>query len=225
MKPLWPYIVPLPIERKELNRVFQAVFGSKAALEILKKSSPGKRVYQKELILELNFLNKTIIEALKKLVSANILEQGMERHKEKGKTVWTKWYTPTFQGKWLALLLQPTANIPIDEAKKITTELFSLYIENTIKLCANYGIEPEIFKSIMNNAFLKAIEETKPKTPQKSQVMVYGSVAMDTITEVDRVPIPEETIYLSDVYDYPGGSAANVAVALRRLGILVSFVG
>ena len=153
MKAIWPYILPLPVERRKFNNVFKAVFGSKAALEVLKRSSPNKRVYQKELISELGFSNKTVIGALKKLVLAGILEEGMERRGENGKTVWTKWYMPTFQGKWLALLLQPTENLSRDEAREIVTELFTLYMKHIAKLCADYGIEPEIFKSAMNKAF------------------------------------------------------------------------
>ena len=153
MNTLWPYILPLPVERRKFNSVFQAVFRSKAALEVLKRASPNKRIYQKELISELGFSNKTVIEALKKLVSTGILEEGMERRKENGKTVWIKWYMPTFQGKWLVLLLQPIENISLDEAKEIVIELFTLYMKHMAKLCADYGIEPEIFRLKMNEAF------------------------------------------------------------------------
>jgi len=222
---LWPYILPLPVERKEFNRVFQAVFGSKAALEVLKRSSPNRRVYQKELISELGFSNKTVIEALKKLVSAGVLEQGMERRREKGKTVWEKWYIPTFQGKWLTLLLRAPESLPRSEAREIVTELFMMYMEHIIKLCEDYNIEPRIFESTMNKAFLKMMEGTKLKATYKSRVIVYGSAAVDTIAVADKLPKADETLYISDVQDYPGGSAANVAVALRRLGVTVSFIG
>lgn len=225
MKPTWPYILPLPVGRKERDRVFQAVFGSKAALEIVKKISPNKRVYQKNLVSELTFSNKTIIEALKKLVSAGILEQGMERRKEEGKAVWTKWYTPTFQGKWLALLLQSPAKISRNESREIIMELSAMYMENIIKLCTDYSIEPTIFESMMNKVLLRMLDETKLRTSSKSRVIVYGSVAMDTIAVTDKLPQKDEVLYISDVQDYPGGSAANVAVALSRLGVPVSFVG
>lgn len=213
------------MEREELNRVFQAVFGSKAALEILKRSAPNKKVYQKELILELGFSNKTVIEALKKLVSTGVLEQGMEKRKEKNTTVWAKWYTPTFQGKWLTLLLQSPTRIPREEAGKIVTELFMMYMENMIKLYSNYDLEPAVFESMMNRAFLKIVDETRRKARHKNQVMVYGSAAVDTIAVVDRLPELDETLYVLDVQDYPGGSAANIAVALSRLGVSVGFVG
>lgn len=191
----------------------------------MKKISPNRRIYQKNLITELDFSNKTIIEALKKLVSAGILEQGMERHKEKGKAVWTKWYTPTFQGKWLALLLQSQTKISKDEAREIIMELFSMYMENIVKLCTDYNIEPTIFESMTNKALLRMLDETKLRTAGRSRVAVYGSAAVDTIAATDRLPQKDESLYIGDVEDCPGGSAANVAIALRRLGIPVSFAG
>jgi len=222
---LWPYILPLPTERGALNQVFKSVFGSKAALEILKKSSPNKRIYQKDLIVELSFSNKTIIKVLQKLVLAGVLEQGMERRKEKGKTVWTKWYTPTFQGKWITLLLQSPENLPKIEAKKIITELFMMYIENITTLCQHYNIESEIFESTINKAFIKIAEGSNPEASAKSDVLVYGTSAIDTIIRVNTLPKIGETLYLSDVQMFSGGSASNVAVGVRRLGIPVSFSG
>jgi len=201
------------------------VFGSKAALEILKKSSPNKRIYQKDLIVELSFSNKTIIKVLQKLVLAGVLEQGMERRKEKGKTVWTKWYTPTFQGKWITLLLQSPENLPKIEAKKIITELFMMYIENITTLCQHYNIESEIFESTINKAFIKIAEGSNPEASAKSDVLVYGTSAIDTIIRVNTLPKIGETLYLSDVQMFSGGSASNVAVGVRRLGIPVSFSG
>jgi len=56
-------------------------------------------------------------------------------------------------------------------------------------------------------------------------VVVYGSTALDTIAVTEKLPQKDETLYISDVQDYPGGSAANVAVALKRLRVPVSFVG
>jgi predicted transcriptional regulator len=161
LKALWPYILPLPIKKRELDRVFQAVFRSKAALSILKKASPNKRIYQRELISKLDYSNKTIIKSLKKLVSAGLLEQGMEKREEKGRTVWIKWYTPTFQGKWFVLLFQPQTRISQDQAQEIITELFKMYMENIIKLCTDYDIETTVFESTMNKTLIKMSKKGK----------------------------------------------------------------
>ena len=225
MKILWPYILPLPVKREELNRVFQTVFGTRAALEILKRTSPNQKMYQKELISELGFSNKTIIEALKRLVSAGVLEQGMEKREVKQHTLWVKWYMPTVQGKWLALLLQSPASLTPEEARKIIVELFMLYLENILKLGANYNIELDFFESKMHEAALKMVQEATFKKDSSSRVIVFGSAAMDTTIVDELTPGTDEIRYISDVQEYPGGSAANTSIALRRLGIAVSFVG
>jgi len=82
-----------------------------------------------------------------------------------------------------------------------------------------------VFKSTIDKALLEMLEVTKPKAPYKNRVIVYGSAAVDTIAVIDELPETDEIHYLSDVQDYPGGSAANVAIALRRLGVHVSFIG
>ncbi|MDQ1280869.1 MAG: PfkB protein [Thermoproteota archaeon] len=225
MKNLWPYVLPLPLERRELDRILQAVFDSKATLEVLKKTSPDKRTYQKKLISELRFSNKTVIEALKKLVATGVLKQGMEKKKEKGKTIWKKWYTPTFQGKWLVLLLQSPETVTKDIGKEIVSELFKIYIDSLAKLCVEYELDSQVFETMMNKAFLKVIEEPKYKSSRKSKVIVYGSSAVDTMVTIDRLPKKDESVYFSNVQNLPGGSASNVAIALRRLGVPVSFVG
>jgi len=42
-----------------------------------------------------------------------------------------------------------------------------MYIENVVKLCADYNIEPIIFESMMNKALLRMLEETKLKLLEK----------------------------------------------------------
>ena len=190
-----------------------------------KGASPDERIYQRELISGLGFSNKTIIEALKRLVSAGILEQGMEKRSEKGKTIWTKWYEPTFQGKWLTLLLKPPANVSHEVAREVIVELFKMYMENVVKLSADYEIEPTIFEATMNKVFLQVLEKGTTPATDKSRVAVYGSAAVDTIVVTCEDSDANGAQYPSDVHVHPGGSGVNVSVALRRLGIPVSFVG
>lgn len=226
MEKFWPYVLPLPIEPTKHEAVLHAVFGSKVALEILKRASPGRKMYQKDLIKESKFSNKTVIENLKKLVSIGVLAQGMERVKVHGRATWTKWYTLTFLGKWIACLLLSPKSIPREDAEAIIKELFRIYADNVVKLCFDYGISCEAFKSAVEDAYLKKRLEEKEAAPSKcSRVVVWGSAALDMIAYVDKVPKPDEAIYVEDVAEFPGGSGANVAVALSRLGVSASFVG
>lgn len=60
---------------------------------------------------------------------------------------------------------------------------------------------------------------------EREGILVVGSVNMDLVMQVPRVPKAGETL-LGEHYSYvPGGKGANQAVAAARLGVPVRFVG
>lgn len=56
-------------------------------------------------------------------------------------------------------------------------------------------------------------------------VLVIGSINMDVVTPLRRLPDPGETIHVQDVSLVPGGKGVNAAVAAARLGARVRMVG
>lgn len=58
-----------------------------------------------------------------------------------------------------------------------------------------------------------------------SDVVVVGSLNMDTVVSLERLPEPGETVHGLDLQKFPGGKGANQATALARLGDKVSMVG
>jgi ribokinase len=61
-----------------------------------------------------------------------------------------------------------------------------------------------------------------------SRIAVVGSVNLDLVARVSRLPAPGETLAASGLTRVPGGKGANQALAARRLGaevILVAAVG
>lgn len=56
-------------------------------------------------------------------------------------------------------------------------------------------------------------------------VIVFGSINMDLVLQVPRLPIPGETISGFCFFTAPGGKGANQAVATARLGIHTALVG
>src|SRR4030043_243754 len=103
---LHPYVVFLPSEEKD--KILSAIFGSKAAVDLLRfslKQGISKNIYQKDLFKKLNYSNKTIIENLKSLTKLGVLNEDMEKNEREGRIIWVKAYQLTDAGKWFALLL------------------------------------------------------------------------------------------------------------------------
>ncbi|MDQ3930329.1 MAG: ribokinase [Chloroflexota bacterium] len=57
------------------------------------------------------------------------------------------------------------------------------------------------------------------------RVVVLGSLNMDLVVRVSRLPLPGETITGHSFAQVPGGKGANQATALGRLGAFVQMVG
>lgn len=127
---LHPYVVFLPSEQK--TKILSAIFGSKAAVDILKFSlSQGisNKIYQKDLIRKLAYSNKTIIETLKSLTNLEVLREDMEKIKKEGRIVWVKAYQLSDLGKWFALLLAEEKDLSEKEKAEILQNLFRTYIK------------------------------------------------------------------------------------------------
>ncbi|WP_059173710.1 ribokinase [Bacillus sp. FJAT-27445] len=59
----------------------------------------------------------------------------------------------------------------------------------------------------------------------KKKITVIGSINMDLVTKVSRIPKVGETVTGEAFYTIPGGKGANQAVAAARLGADVSMIG
>ena len=146
---VWHYILPFPFEDEE-RRLIWSVLQSKVGKSLLMNMKLDGRTYQKDLINETVYSNKSIIEYLKRMVSADILEQGIEHATTGKRKVRIKWYTPTKLGRWFILFLKPTEEIPPELVRKTIEEIFHVYVSSIVELCENFGIDIEVFRKILN---------------------------------------------------------------------------
>ncbi|HPC35361.1 MAG TPA: ribokinase [Candidatus Marinimicrobia bacterium] len=59
----------------------------------------------------------------------------------------------------------------------------------------------------------------------KNSVIIVGSANMDMMVQVDKYPLPGETVFGKKFGIYPGGKGANQAVACAKLGADTIFIG
>jgi ribokinase len=61
-------------------------------------------------------------------------------------------------------------------------------------------------------------------TPAVPHVIVVGSINLDLVARVSRLPVPGETVSGAELRRFPGGKGANQALAAKRLGAEVSMI-
>ena len=146
---LYPYVIFLPIDRKQ--RVLRAIFGSTVPVDILKfslKQGISENIYQKDLISNLRYSNKTLIERLKMLTDLGILEEHIEKAESAGRTVWLKYYTLSDLGRWFALLIVEEESLPREEKIQIVRNAFRSYTKWIGELSEKLGMSREDFLKI-----------------------------------------------------------------------------
>jgi hypothetical protein len=153
----------LPSEQK--SKVLGAIFGSKAAVDVLRFSlSQGisNKIYQKDLVEKLAYSNKTIIENLKSLTKLGVLKEDMEKSKKAGRIVWVKAYQLSDVGKWFALLIAEEKDLSQAEKAEILQNLFRAYIRWVRDLSEKLNVNKETLAEIFT-------EEMKQQKVQKSR--------------------------------------------------------
>ncbi|TRO51223.1 hypothetical protein E2P61_06755 [Candidatus Bathyarchaeota archaeon] len=146
---LHPYVVFLPAEQKD--KILSAIFGSKAGVDVLRfslKQGIAKNIYQKDLVNNLNYSNKTIIGNLKTLTNLGVLTECMEKNEKEKRIIWVKTYQLTDLGKWFALLLAEEKEITEEEKAEILQSLFRTYVKLVKNLAEELKIEKKKLKEI-----------------------------------------------------------------------------
>lgn len=142
-------MLPFPIDDDQRRKIW-AIIQSRVGMSILDRLRLNARTYQRELIKQTPYSNKSIIEYLKRMTSAGILNWGKAVAKTGKKRVWVKWYVPTKLGRWLILFLKNPNEIPPTLARRTIQELFELYSASIVEVCERYGLSLDFFHRILN---------------------------------------------------------------------------
>ncbi len=146
---IWHYVLPFPLET-EKRRLIWSILQSKVGKSLLMNMNIEGRTYQKDMINGTSYSNKSIIEYLKRMVSAGMLEQGMEKVETGKRKVRVKWYIPTNLGRWFIFFLKPADDIPTQIVRKTIDEIFHVYASSIVEVCKDFGIEIDVFRNILN---------------------------------------------------------------------------
>ncbi len=152
---LHPYVVFLPVEQKD--KILSAIFGSKAGVDVLRfslKQGIAKNIYQKDLVKQLNYSNKTIIANLKALTKLGVLTECMEKNEKEGRTIWVKTYQLTDLGRWFALLLAEESELTEHQKSEILQSLFRTYMKLVKDLAEELNIKKTKLKEIFQQEIM-----------------------------------------------------------------------
>lgn len=138
---VYPYIVPLPLGREERMKFLYTAFGSRVRLDILSaiiEKGLEQRSYEKSLIEELSYSNKTLIKHLDMMVDGGILFEGMERVERRERSVWVKWFQLTEPGRWIALLLSSPGELPDNRIKETFEETLEMVSSSKARMAEKF---------------------------------------------------------------------------------------
>jgi len=146
---LHPYVVFLPTKQK--RRILSAIFGSKAAVDILRFSlnqGISNKIYQRDLVRKLAYSNKTVIGNLKSLTKLEVLRENMEKIEKERRVVWVKTYQLSDAGKWFALLLAEEKDLSRKEKAEILQNIFKAYIKWVKALSEKFHVNKKTLEKI-----------------------------------------------------------------------------
>jgi predicted transcriptional regulator len=131
-----------------------AIFGSRAAVDVLRFSlnhGIADKIYQKDLVEELDYSNKTVIENLKSMTKLGVLKENMEKAERNGRVVWVKSYELSDTGKWFALLLAEDKDLSRTKKAEILQSIFTAYV----RWLKNISEKLQIDRKTLEKIFMK----------------------------------------------------------------------
>jgi len=208
---LWPFVLLMPSDVSKRISFLQTLFSSPVAIEVLLLFDKGEELCQKELINVLkHHSNKTVIAILKKLVNLGLLREYQRVERREKKVVKLKCYRLTEVGYWYNVFLKNIEILDKSSLRNLVDNIILLLLERLIivreRVYRNYWeFTEKVILSLLNSIVKESRRRVEP------EVIVFGSIALDVY--LDKKPIV-----------FSGGSGANIAFNLSKLGLRTSFI-
>ncbi len=220
----WPIILPLPLDIEYRKKLLLSIFSSPIILEVLENIPIGKEVTQRDLINKLSkHSNRSVIRAIRTLKEYNLLREKDVIVESGSRRVRAKAYTLTSLGRWFHLMLADLDRLSSSTINSIIDELLNLLMDNIASLYDITRID-DLSKMFMEK-IVRLCKNHCKRYSIRPQVYVLGSVAIDHYFKLKSKAINGSYIDYEYIGSFPGGSGANVACNLAKLGIPVEFYG
>ena len=210
MDSIWPYMLPLFTEPRKRIKLLLQLFSSPIAVEVLETIGLAGSISQKDIINTLkHHSNKTIINVLKKLVEAGVLEESTIRKRSGLRTVWTKQYKLTDLGKWFYTLIVDPSRIPKGELKELATSIYESLGRGMYDVAKYLNYDPiENFRHALYGLAKYLI--SKNSSMKKKEILVAGGLSLDHHFKL----LGDELQYLRSLL---GGDGAIVSMIMSKL--------
>jgi sugar/nucleoside kinase (ribokinase family)/DNA-binding PadR family transcriptional regulator len=217
---LWPYLLFLPSIRETRDEFIRTVMASRVARSVFSSFSESGQVLQRDLIEHLPHSNKSILSYLKALQHFGLITTSTTVHNGKRVVI----HELTKSGWGLARFF--FEGLPSD-IEELTAFLLEDYLTRLTTLYKELGIPESRLFDIFARTRARAILEGSKKHTQPAAVL-FGAASYNTRIECSKMPPIGGLASCSSPLRSPGGSTAELALAMAAAGFetsLVSSVG
>ncbi|MGY5875753.1 MAG: PfkB family carbohydrate kinase [Candidatus Thorarchaeota archaeon] len=213
---LWPYLLWLPVNRKDRQHFIRSVLASKLAPTVLSSFDKTGTVLQRDLIDDLPHSNKSVLAYLKTLQKYNLIKSGSRV--QGGKRIV---YHELTKGGW-ELSQFFFEGLPSD-IEQLTESLLEEYLLRLILLQREQQMPESVVFDVFTRTRARAMH-TGSKEFENPDCVIVGSIILETKIVCNEESEVKGLTTCNLPQRRTGGDAFSVAVELSASGKRTTFV-
>ena len=206
----------LPLDLEEKRKFIKSILASKVASSVLSSFDESGRVFQKDLVQNLNHSNKSILAYVGSLQKYGLVSSGSEI--QNGKRV--VYHELTKNGWGVARMFFEGWPSDISE---LTSFLLEDYLTHIVSLFRDQDLAGstifEIFAKARARSLLGGSQEY-----DNPDFLCFGASSFYTVVKCENIPNPNEIASCETPIRFPGGPTIELATCLSNSGLKVSLV-